>query len=86
MGFGDHSVPAKPCYDYRVPVQTRQDTLRLRVLTRLNWRPSTCGEARLFGDVKVLKRSVPLRPQTGISHLTSALRAAEAVPNRVQVI
>jgi hypothetical protein len=63
-------------------VQTRQDTLRLRVLTRLNWRRSTCGDARLFGDVKVLKRSVPLRFQTGTSHLTSALRAAQAAPKR----
>jgi hypothetical protein len=67
-----------------MPVQTRQGPpCGLKPLTRLNWRPSTSVEARLFGDVKVLKRSGPLRLQTGTSHLTSALRAAEAAPKRV---
>jgi hypothetical protein len=39
-GFGDHSVHAKPWFDCLLPIQARQDTLRLRALTRLNWRPS----------------------------------------------
>jgi hypothetical protein len=41
-GFATHCVPAKPCFNCQVPVQSRQGTFRyasLLPLTRLNWRP-----------------------------------------------
>ena len=68
-----------------LPAQPPQDTLRLRVLTRLNWRVSRRAACRLFGAVKALERSVPLRLQTDVSTLeTAPLEKAQPAPKRVQ--
>jgi hypothetical protein len=69
-GFGTVQCVAllalKPSRDSWMPAQPRQDTLRLRVLTRLNWRASHRRKGRRNGAVKALERSVPLQPHCDI--------------------
>jgi hypothetical protein len=76
-GFATHCVLAKPCFNCQVPAPSRQDTLRLRVLTRLNWRPSVWEIGRgLIGAVNGFKRSAaewPLTAPIRHSHNRGAL-------------
>jgi hypothetical protein len=52
IGFGDLCGHAKPCFNCEMPVPTRQGTLRLRPLTRWNWRVSLATARRLNNAVK----------------------------------
>jgi hypothetical protein len=84
IAFGDHSAHAKAGFNHEVPVQTPQGTLRLRPLTRLNWRASHQGKAVCLRQSRASSEASLDGLKQTRSQSSRALGQAQPAPKGIQ--